>query len=283
MRRFDSICVVDWSAGNDTGPRPRPDAIWAAVVGNGEAEEPVYLRNRVEALDWLNALIERELQEGRRLLLGFDFPFGYPTGFAERIVGGPLPLKLWDHIAERLKDTPKANSRFDLAGEINASFDGVGPFWFNGLRRDISDLPRLGLDRRDHGMTERREIEKRLGGTFTVWQMGGAGAVGGQVMTGVVVLSKLRKRFGDAISVWPFEADTAPVRFVEIWPTLINEAVLEENDTIRDRAQVRCLARALSRVPAERLAEMMEVDAPEEGWILGAGFETELLEYAWPS
>ena len=38
--------MVDWAGGNDTGPRPRKDAIWMAVVRQGRAEAPLYLRNR---------------------------------------------------------------------------------------------------------------------------------------------------------------------------------------------------------------------------------------------
>ena len=35
-------------------------------------------------------------------------------------------------------------------------------------------------------------------------------------------------------------------------------------------------ARALARLAPERLAAMLDVSAPEEGWILGLGFEDEL-------
>ncbi|HBU55668.1 MAG TPA: molybdopterin guanine dinucleotide synthesis, partial [Sulfitobacter sp.] len=29
MSHFNTFVVVDWSGGNDTGPTPRKDAIWA--------------------------------------------------------------------------------------------------------------------------------------------------------------------------------------------------------------------------------------------------------------
>ena len=45
--RPDTVAVVDWSGGADTGATPRRDAIWAAVVRAGVPETPVYLRNRV--------------------------------------------------------------------------------------------------------------------------------------------------------------------------------------------------------------------------------------------
>ena len=33
----DVVIVLDWSSGNDTGPRERKDAIWAGVVVGGAA------------------------------------------------------------------------------------------------------------------------------------------------------------------------------------------------------------------------------------------------------
>ncbi len=284
MIRYDSVAIVDWNAGNDTGPTPRKDAIWATVATREYGETPVYLRNRVLAFDWLTALIEREMTAGRKLLIGFDFPFGYPGSFAAAITTSLWPMKLWDFYAEALEDTPKGNNRFDLAGELNARFPGVGPFWFNALKRDIPHLPRTRKERtNDHGQKERRVTESKLKGTFTVWQMGGAGSVGGQTMTGMAALSRLRAAFPGKIAVFPFDPFPAPVTFAEVWPTLVDPAVRQSDDPIRDSAQVRMLAQAFARLPSETFSRMLSVDAPVEGWILGSGFERELLEHAWPT
>lgn len=280
MSRFDSFAVVDWSSGNDTGPTPRRDAVWAAAILAGEPCEPLYFRNRALAFDWLLELIRAETMAGRRLLIGFDFPFGYPAGFAQQVTGSDDPLALWAFLRARLTDTPKGNNRFQLAGDINALFSGVGPFWFNAGAEDIPHLPRKGRARSGHGQAERRKAEQRAKGSFTCWQMGGAGAVGGQVMTGLAALQRLREAFPDLIAVWPFQHEPKPVHFVEIWPTLIDPVVRASDDAIRDRAQVRLLAHALAGLPPARLAAMMAVDAPEEGWILGLGFEPELQEAA---
>ena len=280
MTAFDSFAIVDWSSGNDRGAKPKKDAIWIGAVLNGEEAEPIYCRNRQVAKAELEALIEAERAVGRRLLIGFDFPFGYPQGFAETVTGSSDPLKLWAWFADNLEDAPKRNNRFALAGRLNGSFPGVGPFWFNGGKEEIPGLPRKGRDRFDHGMTDRRVVEERAKGAFTCWQMGGAGAVGGQVMTGLAALEHLRRRFPGDIAVWPFEPLTTPVAFVEIWPSLIDPVVKAADDAIKDRAQVRLLARALASLPPARLARMMEIDAPEEGWILGLGFETELQDAA---
>ena len=277
MSRFDRFYVVDWSAGNDTGARPRKDAIWLGGVVSGQSQAPQYFRNRVVAFERLSLLIEDILVTGDRAMIGFDFPFGYPAGFAQKITDENDPLSLWDYYADTLEDTPQGNTRFELAARLNRSLPGVGPFWFNGTRTEHPGLPRLKSDRtQDHGLAERRVCEARAKGTFTCWQMGGAGAVGGQVMTGMSSLSRLRARFGDNIAVWPFEPLTAPVIFVEIWPSLIAGAVRAAGDPIKDRAQVALLSRALADQSQASLDAMLKVVAPEEGWILGLGHGAEL-------
>lgn len=279
MTPFDTVAMLDWSGGNDTGPRPRRDAIWLGVVRGEVEEDPRYLRNRDEAEAALAALIEGERAAGRRLLIGVDFPFGFPAGFSATLTGHADPFAVWDWLEDRIEDTPKANNRFDVAAEINARFPGVGPFWFNGLRRDIAGLPRKDT-RTGHGMAERRVADARAPGAFSCWQMGGAGAVGGQVLTGLPVLGRLRRRFSGQVAVWPFEPFDAPVALVETWPGLINGAVkrAEAAGGIRDAHQVRLMARAMDRLPRHRLATMLAVEAPEEGWILGLGYEEELMK-----
>lgn len=287
MRPFDTFVMVDWSAARDRGPAPKPDAIWATVARAGRVEEPVYLRNRRVAERWLAEFIEAELAAGRRVLAGFDFPFGFPAGFAERLTGRADPLALWDWFAAELEDDGSVNNRFALAGRINARFPGTGPFWFNGARGDIPFLPRRGSERHGHGMAERRAAEARAPGSFSVWQMGGAGAVGGQAMTGMAALSRLRARLGQAVAVWPFEPPEAPVVLTEIWPSLLAEAVQAATrpGDIRDAVQVRIMAAALARLQEEGELAALFAAVPdqaraEEGWILGVGAEEALREAA---
>lgn len=288
MTLFDTITVIDWSGGNDRGATPKADAIWAAVSRAGHADAPLYLRNRKIAEDWLCTLIEEESAAGRRLFLGFDFPFGFPSGFAKGLIGHTDPLAVWDWLEERLEDTPKTNNRFDLAGEINGLFPGVGPFWFNGVKRDIPGLPHKGRDRHDFGLAEHRLADARAKGAFSVWQLGGAGAVGSQALTGLAVLSRLRKTFSDKISAWPFEALNRAVALVEVWPSLISKAIAAQTNPgeVKDAAQVRVLTNAIWRMQSEgTLSHALQAPPEaltEEGWIFGVGAEETLRAAATP-
>lgn len=283
MTPFDTVAIVDWSGGNDTGPRPRRDAIWLGITRQGQDQPPVYLRNRTEAETALATLIDTEGSAGRRLLIGFDFPFAYPSGFAQALTGGADPLAVWDWLEARITDTPRANNRFDVAGAINRALgQGRGPFWGNARpRHDIAGLPRTKAGYANP-FPDRRAVEHAARGSFTCWQLAGAGAVGSQVLMGLPVLARLRRRFAGRIAVWPFEPLETPVAFVEIWPSLIDGAVkrAEARGGIRDAHQVRLLARALSRLPAPAQRAMLHVDAPEEGWIMGLGHEDKLEQAA---
>ncbi len=285
MSLFDTHVTVDWSGGNDAGPRPRKDAIWACNARDGT---PVYLRNRQLAEDWLADLIATETAAGRRCLIGFDFPFGYPAGFAQAVTGSKDPLKLWDWLEARIEDSPERNNRCQLASEINAGLKGIGPFWGNPFRaQDFAHLPRKGLARTNTDFPERRAVEARAKGSFTCWQLAGAGAVGSQVLMGLPVLARLKRRFAGQVSVWPFEPLQTRVAFVEIWPSLIAPQIAQAQrpGEIKDAAQMRVLADVLASLDKYGRLEAMlgegQTGASEgEGWIVGVGHEAEMARMA---
>jgi molybdopterin-guanine dinucleotide biosynthesis protein B len=74
------------------------------------------------------------------------------------------------------------------------------------------------------------------------------------------------------------------VVLAEVYPSLLAPRVATEGG-IKDQAQVRLLARALLRMSVEdKLSPLFTTpQAPvttEEGWVLGAGFESLLAEAA---
>ncbi|MCV3270651.1 molybdopterin-binding protein [Roseobacter sinensis] len=274
MRPFDTFVVVDWSAKKEPSPkRPSPDAIWVGVARLGSEDVACdYHRTRHEAMQSLIALVSDERGAGRRVLLGFDFPFGYPRGFARIVTGGDDPLAIWAALAERIKDHPNnANNRFDVAEDLNRLCPGIGPFWGCPPGRATPDLPARGTLRRDHGLPERRGVEQSLPTTQPCWKLFTTGSVGSQALLGLPRLQILRQRFGDEVAVAPFQSHDRPIVLAEVWPSLLRVAIadLRQPHEILDRAQVRVLAGAMSRLPPETLNAMLRAGDKEEGTILG--------------
>lgn len=269
--RFDTVVTVDWSGGNAKSAKPSADAIWVSVRHEDRHDDPRYFPSRQAVAPWLAALMEKELAAGRRALIGFDFAFGYPKGFGAALTGSDDPLAVWSWLETRIEDGLKSNNRFDVAGQINAMFDGIGPFWGNGTKTDVEHLPRLGRARHGHGFAERRAVETRTKGAFPVWQLSGAGAVGSQVLMGLPVLERLRRAFPGQIAVWPFERLDRPIAFVEIWPSLFKARIAAGPYAhwIADAAQVHVTAEVIATLPPADLARALTVPTTAEGWIFG--------------
>lgn len=271
--------MADWSAGNDSGPRPRADAIWTCLL-TSDGETTLYHRNRQVAEDWITTAIGHRMSAREPVLAGFDFPFATPAGFARALTGSDDPRALWNWLAARVQDSPRANNRFDLAGRINARFPGTGPFWGNGLARDIPHLPRKGTSRDFRWSPERRAVEMRARGSFACWQLSGAGAVGSQMILGMPFLARLADRFPTA--VWPWDRAPAPLTLIEIWPSLIAPEVRAATrpGDIRDAVQVRLLAHAIAAMTPGQRAGFLDVPATPEGSIFGVDRQAELAQIA---
>ncbi len=272
-KMFDTIVVVDWSAAGT--PKTGADSIWIAVWRAGD----VALHNpptRVTAETILRDILLAERGARRRVLAGFDFAFGYPPGLSARLGGDWRAV--WAALAERVEEGAKnANNRFDVGAGLNALFDVPGPFWGNGLKRDIDGLPRKKPGGWGAALPEnRRACDALAPGAQEVWKLAGAGSVGGQALTGIAMLERLRHATGAA--VWPFEwpAD-APLVLAEVFPSLWPMVV--ELGLVRDAQQVRDTALRLAAWGQDgRLRAAL--DAPllqsrdviqDEGWILGLG------------
>ena len=247
MTLFDGYVAVDWSANGI--PKRGKDSIWLAIAGRVGIEKPENPATRAEAVIRIEALLTDATAAGRRLLLGFDFPFGYPAGTARMLTGRDGWEAVWSRIAALLEDGPdNANNRFDAAAALNAAFVGDGPFWGNGLKRDIAGLPR----RKPGGWGanlpgNRRHAESEVRRAQEVWKLIGAGSVGGQALTGIAALEGIRRRTGAAI--WPFETlgDGRAHVLAEVYPSLIEPAPGPE---VKDARQVKAVAAALQRLDA---------------------------------
>jgi precorrin-8X/cobalt-precorrin-8 methylmutase len=278
-RLFDSYLVVDWSAA--AVPRQGRDSIWYALVRGGRV---VALANPATRRAAEAALAERlagERAAGRRVLAGFDFPFGYAKGFAQ-LLGHADWRDLWHEIAARLEDgADNANNRFAVAAALNARASGRGfPFWGCPSGRACATLATRRPSYPAEGIEEKRLVERSVSGPQPVWKLAGIGSVGSQALTGIPVVARLRQRFAEA-RIWPFEtglaAPAAPLVLAEVYPSLVRPEEVEP----KDAGQVRALARHFARLDAAgELAPLFAGDRAltpaerrtvecEEAWILG--------------
>ena len=278
MQPFDTVIVVDWSAANVPSPaRPSADAIWIAVARENNCTVS-YLRTRAAAETALIGVLGAEAQSRRRVLVGFDFPFGYPAGFAERLTGRATARSVWNWLDAHLVDGPDNRSnRFELAAGINTRLGGAGPFWGRPAGLNLPSLPAKKIvDYAALGIAERRRVETIVLRAQPVWKLFTTGSVGSQSLTGLPLIARLARREGCA--VWPFDGADARLVLAEIYPSLLSKDVAQAvaDGEIKDRAQVRLLAQALLTLSVQGdLRALLDVpNGPaqtEEGWILGAG------------
>jgi hypothetical protein len=294
-RLFDDYVMVDWSA--SAKPATGADSIWVGVL-----KRDVRLQLRFEAHNpstrkEAEALIARTLDDlnrrGDRVLLGFDFPLGYPEGTAAalRLAASPPWSAMHAYVARELKDkADNANNRFQLAAMMNRAISG-GPFPFWGCppRDALSTLsPKKARAHGPDDVPEHRRAEALAKAASPVWKLYTAGSVGSQALTGIPVVSRLRAARPNA-RIWPFETgwqaltrtalDGVDVVIAEIYPSILKAT--PGPGEVKDLAQVRAIAEHFAALdergalaaafgPA-RGASDADITAvtTEEGWILG--------------
>lgn len=285
--RFDAALMVDWSAA--AVPRLGADSIWLALH-RASAADPERLENvatRDAAIALTEQIARAEASAGRRLLIGFDFPFGYAEGAAAAMTGAGDWRAVWRLLAERIVDGPKnANNRFEVAEALNRDvWDGAGPFWGRPPKPVRAALPTTkpsGYGARYPA--ERRAVERRVRRAQPAWKLFTTGSVGGQVLVGLAALERLRRALGDLAEIWPFETGwsggSARVVIAEIYPSLLAP---DPRETVKDAGQVRAVAAALAarfsagrgaalfQPPADLCAAEAAAALREEAWILGVG------------
>jgi hypothetical protein len=298
-RLFNSYVMVDWSAASK--PATGADSIWiGALTPDSRLKLAFKATNpptRAKAIEELNELLARCLKRGDRVLLGVDFPLGFPKGTSEalKLKGAPW-RSMRDFLLKEMKDKPdNTNNRFALAARMNRLISG-GPFPFWGCSKK-DELTTLSVKKtREHGkgdvpeyrIAEALASAAKKGRPQPVWKIAYAGAIGGQTMTGIPAIERLRENF-PALKIWPFEValqklddetlgDTR-VLVAEVLPQF--HASKPEATEIRDEASVRSICEALAERDANgKLAQLFAGEAKlsdtqkataveEEGWILG--------------
>ncbi|AKU92118.1 hypothetical protein [Vulgatibacter incomptus] len=134
---FDAYVIVDWSANQK--PKRGADSVWWVCAtwrdGTLSIEEAVNPATRMLAREQLRGRLQRLVDEGASVLLGFDFAYGYPAGLASRL-GLPVdePWRaMWREVAGAIDDRQQdlgVNNRFEVAARMNRALGGgPGPFW----------------------------------------------------------------------------------------------------------------------------------------------------------
>ena len=298
-RLFDSYVMVDWSAASK--PATGADSIWiGALTPDSRLKLAFKASNpptRAKALEELEDLLGRCLKRGDRVMMGVDFPLGFPAGTSESLKRKGEPWRaMRDFLLKEMKDKPdNSNNRFALAARMNRLISN-GPFPFWGCSKK-DELTTLSVKKtREHGpgdvaeyrIAEQAEIDSKKGRPQPVWKIAYAGAIGGQTLTGIPAIERLREKF-PALKVWPFEIPLAKVdeAALESVRVLVAEVLPSLNSSrpeateIRDEAQVRSLCEALAERDASgklnamfagerKLTDSQKAAVTsEEGWILG--------------
>lgn len=304
---FDSYVFVDWSARNSPTPvKPAKDAIWVGQLTRGGSANEWYCTTRTKATSLVRDLLVDQTGSGKRVLVGFDFPYGYPTGLGQLLAtdGVRAWRAVWDFLGSAIADdAANKSNRFMAASQLNATIGGgPGPFW--GCPQSRMD-PQLTSTKNglftfpfqhDRGALARlRLTEKAIKGVQESWKLMGAGSVGSQALVGIPRVLELcdDQALKEFSQVWPFETgftshpspDHGPwILHAEIWPGVLDgaEVALEKSATnaIHDQAQVRLMCRwAAAKDDAGTLGRWFDssvltpadraVAAEHEGWILG--------------
>lgn len=275
---FDAYIIVDWSAA--ATPKTGRDSIWICRHGR-DGETVVNPPTRHAARLLLAEMLQTATEKGERVVAGFDFPFGYPAGFARRLGLAGTPWRaLWDEIAALLDDRDdNRNNRFEVAAALNRRVSaGAFPFWGRPVRM-VSDYLGAKHHRRhdQDGLLEKRLIDTWMVGAQPCWKLIGAGSVGGQVLTGLPVVRALRDdpRWSQHARIWPCETGlglpaAARVVFAEVWPSWWKACA--KLGPPNDKAQVRTVARIFAA--ADRAGTLAAWFSPD----IGAADSRQILE-----
>jgi len=298
-RLFDAYIIADWTAAESK--KLGENSVWIGVAKRDVRfrlySETHNVATRAEGEALIAALLADHRRRGDRVLLGFDFNLGYPAGTAARLKLDATPpwSAMWKFVAANVVDkADNTNNRYQVAAKMNRLMtDAAWPLWGAPAKQTqrwlTATKPTEG-----HGQipefraTELAAKQGRLQ-PKSVWQMHGAGAVGGQTLVGIAAVRRLLDAQGPSAAVWPFgtgwrkleTADVEPLStlVVEVWPSLFPTTV--EPGEFKDQAQVRTTAEALAALdetgrlssafapPKDATPELIAQVEAEEGWILG--------------
>ncbi len=221
------VVGVDWSGDQGPGQRRKIWAgVWTASSGRMNLESG---RSRVELVEWLVEMA----RETPRMVVGFDFSFSYPAWFLRELGIGSAP-EFWQLVAdgqgEKWLHKDCEDGRF--WGRAGSRRHGKKPAEFCG------EHAHRMLRRAETALKVRAEIADPLAAARvsgiapkSVFQIGGAGAVGTASLRGMAGLLRLREA---GFRVWPYDAPSVKEPLVvEIYTRLMTGAVTKSSESAR--------------------------------------------------
>ncbi|MGA7156907.1 MAG: hypothetical protein WBY53_08685 [Acidobacteriaceae bacterium] len=199
MSGVERVVGIDWSGRVDAAGQRRH--IWAGVWSRGAGGKvSVGLeagRTRVEIAEWLVELA----RETPRMVVGFDFCFGYPAWFVREELGVSSGPAFWKRVVEE-----GLAERWLMRGAEDRRFWGrphKRPAEFSGENLHRM-LRATDIDCKIAALIPEAERQARVRGITpkSVFQVGGAGSVGTASLRGFAVLLRLREA---GFRVWPFD------------------------------------------------------------------------------
>jgi len=95
MTLFDAYLFIDWSAANVVHPQhPTANSVWIGeLINHSGFKRETYFRTRNAAIEHVLASLLNDVKASRRVLVGFDFPYGYGILFSTGSVSFELLKK----------------------------------------------------------------------------------------------------------------------------------------------------------------------------------------------
>lgn len=243
--KFDAFVAIDWS-----GAARRYDGIAVAICGPGRTAPklvapPCGARwTRQQIAEWLKG----RLDSGRRVLVGFDFAFGFPFEPAHGYLGGNAPdtddiFALWSLIEAKSCSEPDFGCTSFISDPEYAPL-----FWTAGPKPE-------------HWIERKRETEHACAKATktrpdTLYKLLHSKQVGKASITGMRVLHHVRLGKGDCVAIWPFETVRTSA-IVEIYPTMFRKIATGSIAKLRSQSNLNI---ALARVGSRSMSNNANCD-----------------------
>jgi hypothetical protein len=257
---FDAFIAIDWS-----GAARAYNGIAVAICSSGrtppEVVPPARKRwTRMEITEWL----KRRLEDRQRLLIGFDFAFGFPfedCGYLGGQADGVDNIfALWELIeAKSSGDADFGCSQF-VADPIYSTL-----FWTAGPK------PKAWVERKRQ--TERVCAELTKTRPDTLYKLLHSKQVGKASITGMRVLHHVRSCKGRRVAIWPFETPRTSA-VVEIYPTMFRKRATGSVAKLRSTADLNLALGVLDSDPIRNTRRIRLSDHETDALISAVGLRS---------